>query len=62
MPDKDFQKSAEKKLRPMDSAPAVDPVITSEELFKGRTLVLIQHHDETYRLQITKNGKLLLYK
>jgi len=31
-------------------------------LFRGRQEVLIAHGDETYRLRLTRNGKLILTK
>lgn len=38
------------------------PVITSEDLFAGRTHVLIAHMGEHYILKATKQGKLVLNK
>ena len=35
---------------------------TTAELFKGQTEVLIHHGDDTYRLRVTKSGKLVLNK
>jgi len=37
-------------------------IIPSAELFRGAREVLIQHGDEVYRLRLTRNGKLLLFK
>ena len=37
-------------------------IISSEELFGGAKLVVIDHAGEQYRLTITKNGKLILQK
>ncbi|MDZ7594431.1 MAG: hemin uptake protein HemP [Thiobacillus sp.] len=34
----------------------------ADHLFQGRQEVLIAHKGETYRLRITKNGKLILTK
>jgi hemin uptake protein HemP len=34
----------------------------SEALLHGQREVLIRHGDETYRLRLTKQGKLILYK
>jgi len=42
--------------------PAVSPHWHSEELLKGTKEVLIQHGTETYRLRLTRQGKLILYK
>lgn len=42
---------------------AGDPVcISTRELFRACREVLIEHHGETYRLRVTKNGKLILTK
>ena len=38
-----------------------DP-IPADRLFAGRQEIQIAHGDETYRLRITKNGKLILTK
>ncbi len=45
--------------RTLDEAPKV---VSSEELFAGRQEVEIQHEGESYRLRITRNGKLILHK
>lgn len=50
------------------SEPALDPtqpadrVVRSEDLFGDRSLVLIKHRNDWYRLMITKQGKLILTK
>ena len=36
--------------------------ISSAELFLGAREILIQHEEKTYRLQVTRNGKLILVK
>jgi hemin uptake protein HemP len=36
--------------------------ITTEELLRGQTEVLIHHGDDIYRLRVTKSGKLVLNK
>ncbi len=36
--------------------------ISSAELFHGAREILIQHEEKTYRLQVTRNGKLILVK
>jgi hemin uptake protein HemP len=36
--------------------------INSAELFHGAREVLIQHDEKIYRLQVTRNGKLILVK
>lgn len=36
--------------------------ISSRELLQGAREVLIDHEGETYRLRLTRNGKLILHK
>ncbi|MCH8829153.1 MAG: hemin uptake protein HemP [Planctomycetes bacterium] len=36
--------------------------VLSEELLQGRQELLIEHAGETYRLRVTRKGKLILYK
>jgi hypothetical protein len=36
--------------------------IPADLLFQGKREILIAHNGETYRLRITKNGKLILTK
>ncbi len=36
--------------------------VTVEDLLRGERELLIRHGEELYRLQITKNGRLLLTK
>lgn len=49
--------------RPTEPAPVrQESCIPSSDLLKGRREVLIQHGGETYRLRVTKNGKLILHK
>jgi hemin uptake protein HemP len=43
-----------------DSAPA--QTLTSAELMQGRRELVIEHQGERYRLQQTRNGKLILTK
>ena len=38
------------------------PAIDSETLFRGHREVLILHGDQTYRLRLTRSGKLILQK
>jgi hemin uptake protein HemP len=50
---------------PDSVAPSSDQslrTISSAELFHGAREVLIQHDEKTYRLQVTRNGKLILVK
>lgn len=36
--------------------------ISSRELLRGEKLVIVQHEQESYRLQVTASGKLILTK
>ncbi|MTH95457.1 hemin uptake protein HemP [Roseibium sp. RKSG952] len=45
---------------PADEAGGAD--LDTRRLFKGRRELTIKHNDETYRLTITKLGKLILTK
>jgi hemin uptake protein HemP len=36
--------------------------ITSAELLRGAREILIRHGEESYRLRLTRNGKLILHK
>ena len=38
------------------------PVLDSQDLLEGRSLVRILHHGMVYRLRATRQGKLLLTK
>lgn len=42
--------------------PPTQERIPATFLFRGRQEILIGHHGETYRLRITRNGKLILTK
>jgi hemin uptake protein HemP len=44
------------------SAAGAPPVIHSKDLLQGRTEVHIVHYGETYRLTVTRAGKLILHK
>lgn len=52
----------------LQEAPASGPAtggsghISSRDLFRDRREILIDHEGETYRLRLTKNGKLILTK
>jgi hemin uptake protein HemP len=37
-------------------------ILRADRLFQGRQEILIDHQGETYRLRITRNGKLILTK
>jgi hemin uptake protein HemP len=41
---------------------ADNPTLTSHDLLQGHREVLIRHGEETYRLRLTRNGKLILHK
>jgi hemin uptake protein HemP len=43
-----------------DKAPGL--TLTSAELMRGRREIVIEHQGERYRLQQTRNGKLILTK
>lgn len=47
--------------QPAKPEPAV-PAIRSTDLFREGREVIIVHHDEQYRLRITRAGKLILTK
>ncbi len=49
---------------PVESGQQPFPLGTfpADHLFQGRQEILIDHKGETYRLRITKNGKLILTK
>ncbi len=36
--------------------------ISSQDLFRGRQEICIEHEDQVYRLRITRQGKLILTK
>jgi len=44
------------------AAGAANVVLDSEALFAGQQTVLIRHQGEVYRLQKTRQGKLILTK
>lgn len=54
------------KDRPESSAVEVRPadrrVLRSEELFGSSREITIRHNGQEYRLQVTRNGKLILIK
>jgi hemin uptake protein HemP len=49
---------------PQPAKPAVPArsTLTSAELMQGRREIVIEHQGERYRLQQTRNGKLILTK
>jgi hemin uptake protein HemP len=53
----------ETQTDPKIEAPAADrKVLRSEELFGNAREVTIRHNGQEYRLQVTRNGKLILIK
>ena len=47
---------------PSGDRPGLPETIAADRLFRGQQEVLIRHQGETYRLRITRNGKLILNK
>lgn len=43
-------------------APNSSVVYNSDRLFQGQKEIIIQHEDASYRLRITRQGKLILNK
>lgn len=58
MPDR----QPETQSPPKQPTPREVRTVTSEELLRGDSEVLIQHGEDLYRLRHTRAGKLLLYK
>ncbi|OWY37933.1 hemin transporter HemP [Xenophilus sp. AP218F] len=48
-----------KTAHPIPPAP---PLLNSQQLFRQGREVRIEHQGEIYRLQLTRNGKLILIK
>ncbi len=42
--------------------PRLPDLVQAEHLFRGSQEILIAHNGETYRLRITRSGKLILTK
>ena len=55
-----FQPEEERKAGRID--PAARKVVSSEQLMGGAREVAIRHEGQEYRLQVTRNGKLILTK
>lgn len=64
MTEADSESTSEPPKRSPTDPPAdhENSVISSGDLLAGRQEVLIRHGDETYRLRVTRNGKLILQK
>jgi hemin uptake protein HemP len=45
-----------------DEGRPLTPSVRSDSLFQGGNEVLIEHGEETYRLRLTRSGKLILQK
>ena len=45
-----------------DAQPCLPDPVPTDRLFQGRQEIRITHRDETYRLRITRNGRLILTK
>jgi len=52
---------SESKVR-IEARPADRKVLRSEELFGTAREITIRHNGQEYRLQVTRNGKLILIK
>lgn len=53
---------ARRERRGAHDTPSNMMVIESHCLFRGRQEICIVHNGETYRLRVTRNGKLILNK
>jgi hemin uptake protein HemP len=57
------RESGMKKESPLLAPPGGERrVLRSEELFDGSREIVIRHQEQEYRLQVTRNGKLILTK
>ena len=54
-----MQSEAREKI---EIRPAERKVLRSEELFGASREITIRHNGQEYRLQVTRNGKLILIK
>jgi hemin uptake protein HemP len=52
----------EKDRKPGRIDPAERKVVSSEQLMAGAREIAIRHEGQEYRLQVTRNGKLILTK
>lgn len=57
-----MQPSAETAPIPGGQRTCPPESLHADLLFRGRQEILIAHGDETYRLRLTRNGKLILTK
>lgn len=59
----DIMNDEAKETTEAPSQPANRPrILISTDLLQGFKEVLIAHGEETYRLRLTRNGKLILHK
>jgi len=52
--------SAERPMQPRVSEPV--RIVSSDDLFRGRNEIAVDHYGSVYRLRITRQGKLILNK
>ncbi|WP_353400562.1 hemin uptake protein HemP [Hydrogenophaga sp. 5NK40-0174] len=48
--------------RPAEAPNAQPPLLNSQNVLQGHKSVVIEHNGSTYRLQTTRQGKLILTK
>lgn len=53
---------SEESERPQPPPKPIIREVTSDELLRGQTELLIRHGEELYRLKLTRNRKLILHK
>lgn len=58
----DAEKARDRESDEVQESAEMRSTWTTEELLGDRKEILILHNTETYRLRITRNGKLLLQK
>lgn len=58
----DLTRPTQRSATEPDARPRLPDPIPADRLFEGRQEIQIAHGDETYRLRITRNGKLILTK
>jgi len=58
----DLSRAAQRTAPQTDARTRLPDPIPADRLFAGRQEIQIAHRDETYRLRITRNGRLILTK
>jgi hemin uptake protein HemP len=58
----DMNDQAKEPAKIPTESPNRQRTLRSEDLLQGAKEVLIAHGEETYRLRLTRNGKLILHK